>query len=185
MTNDANVIELDLASGESGRVAGAIAELHQRLLTQRTIPVRPPPDETLAGLPNGDNDDLLVQYLKVLDSYPFEPPLTGKERLARIIDVVLRYGGSYAARNLSLRLVTGQGPTAALRHIAEGGVRAGQEQQQAGWLMSYLLDDLDARAATIDGLRAWVGQPVLSDLLTSAGPWLTPAERAVLGLPEP
>ena len=182
MTERAEAIDLDLSSGDPDRVAVAVAELHQRLLSQRAIPVRPPPDDAFAAFAEGENDDLLVQLLKVLNAYPFEPSMTETDRLARMIDVVLRHGASYAARNLSLLLVIASSTAPALQQIAVRGVRHGQEEEQAKWLLSYLLDDLDSRRETIDGLLAWVGLPVLSDLLVWAGPSLTPSERAVLGL---
>ena len=157
----------------------AIDELNDRLLRLDTIALAPPPAEVpdilRAGAREADIDDLLVRYLKVLAVYPFEPPLGGAERVADLVETALR-GGSYAARALSLRLAGSEDLLSALRYLGDRRVRPGREEDQAGWLLSYLLDDRPTRAKTAAAVRSWPDDPVLRRVVASVQQGMAAAE---------
>jgi hypothetical protein len=180
MTNNPELLAAALESGDAARVGAAVDELHARLLGLNPIPVPPPPEDVPEVLrqaaPGADIDDRLVSYLAVLAQYPFDPALSGAERVGRAIETMLR-GGSYAARSLSLRLVTSEDLVAALRYLGERGVRPGREEDQAGWLLSYLLDDAPTRATTARAVRAWPDHPVLARVVGSVPEGMALAER--------
>lgn len=169
-----------LASADPAEAAAAIIEMHDQLLTASTVPVRLP--ETTIAVPPDDQDEFLSKYLRVLKFYPFDPPLSASERLSRGIDIVLHEGGTYAARQLALQLVIEDATSFAIEYISARGIDSVHEIDQAGWLLSYLLDDEQTRAATIGALRSWMGRAGLKRIIHSEATRLTSEERATLGL---
>jgi hypothetical protein len=180
MTTDLEALIDRLRSADAGAVGAAIDELHSRLLALDTHPIPPPspaiPDVLRAAAGTADIDDQLVRYLKVLAHYPFDPPLSDADRVGRSVETILR-GGSYAARALSLRLVASPDLVPALEYLGERGVRSGREEDQAGWLLSYLLDDAPTRATTARAVRSWPSDPVLNRVIASVPEGLAAAER--------
>ncbi len=183
MTTRAEQLIDDLNSADEARVASAIEGLEHLMLALDTDPLPPPSANVLDVLGLGDHDDLIASYLTVLGSYPFDPPLDAPGRTLRAIDAVLKHGRSYAARQLSLHLVNAPrygGPSAALDHIARRGVEPGQEAEEVGWLLSYLLDDPGTRSATVAALARWRKHPVLSAVLDLTRDRLDADEQAAL-----
>ena len=180
MTVDLAALSHRLRSADADGVAAAMDDLHARLLALDTHPIPQPPtaipDTLRAAAGTADIDDRLVRYLNVLAQYPFDPPLSDSDRVARSIETILR-GGSYAARTLSLRLVASPDLVAALQYLGKRGVRSGREEDQAGWLLSYLLDDVPTRATTAGAVWSWPSDPVLDRVIASVPEGLAAAGR--------
>jgi hypothetical protein len=183
---DAQALQADLISGETGRVRAALDTLDQRLVAAEHVGLPPPPDGLLDVLGDGVDDDLVSTYLRVLRRYPFEPPLEPIARLRRGLEAVLRHGGSYSAlrqaQDLASPVTADTGVTAALDYLADRGVETDRAADQAGWILSYLLDSVRLRAETVAAVRSWMADPALAALVRAEAGRLTSDERARLGI---
>jgi hypothetical protein len=176
-----------LESGDSAQICRAIDDLHERLMTLRAEAIPPPPENLPDQLGEAagweDIDDHIVKYLKLLATYPFDPPLADSQRIARAVEAVLR-GGSSAARALSLRLITSDELMPALTYLGSRGVSPeSREEHQAGWLLSYLLDDVPTQAITLRIVRSWPDDPGLVRVVASVPEGMAVAGSADLTLP--
>jgi hypothetical protein len=183
---DPETLTTDLESRDPGRVTAALRELDRRLLAAEHVPLHPPPAGLLDVLGNSVDDELVPIYLRVLRRYPFEPPLERHYCLRQGLEAVLCHGGSYSAlrqaQDLMSPLTTDTGVTAGLQYLAERGVKTDRDADQAGWLLSYLLDSTRFRAETIAGVIAWMSDPALAALVRSEAGRLTADELARLGI---
>jgi hypothetical protein len=66
-----------------------------------------------------------------------------------------------------------------LRYLGERGVRSKREEDQAGWLLSYLLDDEDSRATTARVVRSWPTDPGLDRVVATVPQSMAAAERQI------
>jgi hypothetical protein len=128
--------------------------------------------------PDEDHDVELALYLDLLTTYPFDPPLSYREKLEQAVEAVLTHGRSYAARAMSLAVGSGSaGPYSSvdvLGYLSRRPLGTAREIDQAGWLVDYLLDDPTLVPDVIESLRGWPRRADLVQVLRDEADRLPP-----------
>ena len=171
-----------LRAGDGPEVQRLFDELHARSETGRSITLPAPTHEWLAEVDQVD-DDMVVRFLDLLWEYPrFDPPLMPAQIRDESLEANLRYGSDRSGFHHALIISTLPGPgletTELLHRLNARGIDGEQETEAAKWLVSYLLDHPETRAATVRSLWWMLERDDLAPVAEFVRPQLEPDEIA-------
>ncbi len=182
MWRTAEEIIADIKSGQPERVSEALEtlEFHHDTLEPVAVPLLTA--EMLA--PFGDElpEEAAARFCLLLDRYnKFEPAPERADVERELALAAARFGPSRLALEASLVLKTAADPalavTRALAAVAARGVKPAEAPHAANFVSYLLAGKAPVRAAAVQALKGWVGQPGLDEVYQYVAAELEEDER--------
>ena len=182
MPRSDEAIKADLASKDPERIAAGLRDLKDRMKAGSNLELAPFGPEILDPFGASVPIETQLDLLAILNRYrAFAPQLSREQRIAGMVEIVLRYAEHYVAYEVALLLKISEYPAqaveTAMRHIVCHGLDSPQHVDGAKLLVSRLLDGKDeVRRATLEALRQWPQEEPYQEVAKYIEPQLDPVE---------
>lgn len=182
MWRTAEEITADLKSGQPGLVAEALEtlEFHHDTLEPVAVPLLTA--DMLDPFDGELPEETAARFCLLLDRYSgFEPAPERADVERELALAAARFGPSRLALEASLVLKTAAAPASAVRRaldaVAARGVKPAEVEHAAAFVSYLLAGKAPVRAAVVQALAGWVGQPGLDEVYQNVAAELEEDER--------